>query len=146
MTAFVVNSEESLQRTLGELRQMFGKHKYLRLNLKTGKDRSLDQSALTHVWYQQIARELQEDDALGWKCFCKLTFGVPILRAEDNEFKAFYDGAIKSSLSYEQKLAAMKFVPITSEMTVQQLTKYADAMQKHFLTAGVILKSLGEEK
>lgn len=144
MTAFIINSEESLQRCLGDLRGLFAKHKYVRLNVKTGKDRSLDQSALTHVWYQQIARELQEDDALGWKCFCKLTFGVPILRTEDAEFKAFYDVTIKSSLSYEQKLAAMKFMPITSLMMVQQLTKYADAMQKHFLARGVILKSLEE--
>lgn len=143
MTALVINSQESLQRVFGELRAMFGKHKFVRVNAKAGVARSLDQNALTHAWYEQLARELPEDDALGWKAFCKLQFGVPILRAEDEEFRGFYDGAIKASLSYEQKLAAMKYLPVTSLMTKEQLSKYADAMQKHFAGLGVRLESEG---
>lgn len=141
MTALVINSADSLQRAMGVLREEYGRHHFLRINLKTGKDRSVDQNALTHAWYGQIARELPEDTEAGWKAFCKLCFGVPILRAEDEEFRNFYDSAIKQSLTYEQKLKAMSYMPVTSLMTVKQLSAYADAMQAYFRQAGVILES-----
>jgi len=140
MTTLVINSIESLQRACGVIRQMFEESKFLRLNAKVGKDRSPDQNAISHVWYEQAARELREEDALGWKCFCKLNFGVPILRAEDAEFREFYDASIKPALSYEQKLAAMKYLPVTSTMTKPQLSKYLEAMQAHFRTRGVLLE------
>ena len=140
MSAIIINSEVSLQSTLSDIKAMFFKHKYLRISIKTGKDRSLDQNALSHTWYAQIARKLKEDDALGWKCFCKLHFGIQILRAEDAEFRKFYDNAIRSSLSYEQKLIAMQFLSVTSEMTKPQLSAYLKAMQAHFRTMGVQLE------
>ena len=128
MTSFVINSEESLQRCLGELRTMFGKHKYLRLNLKTGKDRSGDQNRIFHAWMGQLARELPQHDTLGWKCQCKLLHGVPIMRAEDEEFRAKYDMAVKP-MSYEQKLTIMEFWPVSSLMSTQQLSKFLESIQ-----------------
>lgn len=138
-----VNSMESLLRAIGYIRELWNKHKYLTLNIKCGKDRSLDQNAVIHIWYAEIAMQLKEDDALGWKCFAKLHCGIPILRAEDIEFKTFYDGAIKG-LTYEQKLSAIKFIPVTSIMTKPQLTKYAQAMQELFIERGVRLEFLEE--
>ena len=140
MTATTINSEVSLQSFIGDIREQWNKHKFLRVTVKAGKDRSLDQNAISHAWYEQLARELREDDALGWKCCCKLNFGVPILRAEDPEFRRFYDGAIKATLMYEEKLAAMKFVPVTSLMTKPQLSRYLEAMQAHFAKRGVRLE------
>jgi hypothetical protein len=139
MTAFVINSDESLQRALGDLREMYGKHKFLRLSVKTGKDRSIPQNSITHAWYGQIARELQDTDELGWKCHSKLHYGVPILRAECEEFREAYDAVIKG-LSYEQKLIAMRHWPVTSLMTKEQLSKYAEAMRADFAKHGVILE------
>lgn len=139
MAAIVINSQDSLQRTFGELREMWGKHKFLRVSVKVGNDRSIPQNALTHAWYGQIARELREDDELGWKCYCKLHHGVPILRAEDDEFLETYDGAIKG-LSYEQKLKVMRLFPVTSLMTKEQLSKYAEAVQADFARRGVRLE------
>lgn len=138
MTALVINSAESLQRAIGDIREMWNEAKFLRLNIKKGKDRSLDQNAISHAWYEQIARELREDDALGWKSFCKLHLGVPILRAEDEEFRTTYDAVIKG-LMYEQKLLAMKSWPVTSIMVKSQLSKYLEAMQAEFLKRGVVL-------
>lgn len=135
----IVNSDESLQRFLGDVRQQYLEHRHLRISIKTGKARTLPQNDITHVWYGQIARELPENDALGWKCFCKLNFGVPILRAEDAEFREFYDGAIKSTLTYEQKLAAMKYLPVTSLMSKSQLSNYAETVRQHFFSSGVFL-------
>lgn len=139
MSEYTINSETTLQSFLGELRDLFHKHKYLRLNVKTGQDRSLPQNSFTHAWYDQIARELREDDARGWKRYCKLHHGVPILRTEDAEFRAMYDGAIKA-LTYEQKLHVMDYMPVTSLMTKPQLSKYAEDVQADFDKRGVRLE------
>ena len=131
MTTIVINSDTSMQTAFGVLRETYLAHRFVKLSFKTGKARSLDQNALSHEWYAQLARELREDDALGWKCYCKLHHGVPILRAEDAEFREFYDQSIKL-LDYEKKLVAMKFLPVTSLMTKPQLSKYLEAVRSDF--------------
>jgi len=141
MADYVINSDESLRKCIQLVHADYIKHRYLRIKVKTGKDRNLDQNALSHIWYSQIAKELPEDNELGWRCYCKLTIGVPILRAESEEFRKFYDGALKK-LDYEQKLEAMKFVPITSIMTVPQMSAYMEQMQLVFAKRGVILESV----
>ncbi|CAB3729032.1 NinB/YbcN family protein [Achromobacter piechaudii] len=102
------------------------------------KRRTPAQNAFSHAWYGEIAEALPEDDAVGWKSYCKLHHGVPILRAEDEEFREAYDGAIKG-LAYEQKLIAMRVFPVTSRMNTAQLTKYADAVRDDFAARGVLL-------
>ena len=144
MTAWTANSESALQSMIGDLRELFAAHKFLKVSAKTGKARSLDQNAISHAWYEQLARELREDDALGWKCYCKLHHGVPILRAEDAEFREFYDQSIKW-LTYEKKLAAMKILPVTSLMTQEQLSAYLEAVQADFRAKGVRLEFPKEE-
>lgn len=138
MTTIVINSADSLQSALGEVRELWFCHKFLRLNIRAGKDRSIDQNSLVHAWYAQIARELREDDALGWKCYAKLHHGVPIMRL-DGEFREAYDAVIKP-LPYEKKLIAMRHWPVTSLMTKEQLSKYAEAVQADFRAKGVLLE------
>lgn len=140
----IVNSDESLQRFMGDLRSQYQVHRYLRISIKTGKARTLPQNDITHVWYGQIARELPEDDALGWRCYCKLHHGVPILRAEDAEFQGMYDSIIKGR-SYEEKLLVMKYLPVTSLMSRKQLSTYAEAVQADFRARGVFLVFPGSE-
>jgi hypothetical protein len=139
MTSYVINSDSALQSFIGDVREMYIKHRYVKISLKTGKARSIDQNSISHAWYEQIARELREDDALGWKCYCKLHHGVPILRAEDEEFREIYDGSIKR-LSYEQKLMSMRHWPVTSLMTKEQLSKYLESMQEDFKSKNVLLE------
>ena len=131
MTQHVINSAESLSRFIGDVREEWNTAKYLRVTVKTGKARSLKQNSFSHTWYEQLANELREDDALGWKCYCKLHHGVPILRAEDADFREAYDSVIRP-LAYEQKLQAMKFWPVTSLMTKAQLSKYAKSVREDF--------------
>lgn len=145
MSSITINSDNSLQDALGAMRELYAQHRYLKLSIKTGKARSLDQNAISHAWYEQLARELREDDTLGWKCFCKLTIGVPIMRAEDEEFREAYDAVIKP-LSYEKKLEAMKFWPVTSIMTKPQLSQYLVDMQGEFAKRGVRLDFPEDER
>lgn len=139
MSTWTLNSESALQSFLGDIRELWKREKFVKVTAKTGKPRSIDQNSISHAWYEQIAKELREDDVIGWKAFCKLHIGVPILRAEDEHFKAFYDAAVKG-LTYEQKLQAMQFVPVTSLMTKAQLSKYLENVQMEFLRRGVMLE------
>jgi len=139
MTSIIVNSDTSLQSFFGMVRDAYKQHHYLKFSMRTGKDRSLDQNAISHAWYEQLSRELPEDDVLGWKSYCKLHLGVPILLAEDEEYRKAYDSVLKG-LSYEQKITAMSHWPVTSQMTVKQLSKYLEAMQKEFIEKGVLLE------
>lgn len=139
MSTHVIESPAGIAPVFQEALRLFNLKQYLRVALYTSRPRSLPQNAFTHAWYEEIARALPEDDALGWKCYCKLHHGVAILRAENDEFRADYDAVVKP-LSYEKKLVAMKHWPVTSLMSTEQLTKYADAVQADFFDKGVRLE------
>lgn len=127
----LANSEESLSKAIGDIRSAWKEHKYLRISVKAGNDRSIQQNAILHAWITQISQELREQTPAKVKAECKLVYGVPILRAEDEDFRKFYDHAIKW-MTYEQKLDAMAFVPVTSIMTVKQLSQMLTGMQEAY--------------
>lgn len=135
----IVNSEEALEGAIDLLRELFRRHRYFSFTPKFGRGRSLDQNAISHVWYEQVAATVGDDDARGVKRFCKLHFGVPILRAEDTVFREAYDSALLRWLTYEQKLVAMDILPVTSTMTTRQLSKYMEDVQAHYAQQGIVL-------
>ena len=126
-----IYSEIGLQNVIGEVRQAYKQNQYLRLSWSVEKDRSRSQNAISHAWYAQIARELSEDTEYGVKCECKLRYGVPILRADDEQFRELYDAVIKP-LPYEKKLKAIGLIPVTSQMTVGQLSRYLECMREGY--------------
>ena len=127
----IINSSESLARAKATVSEIFRDHHYVRLTLVTGRDRSKDQNSLLHAWLSQISRETGEDTPAGIKAFVKLHFGVPILRAENEEFQAMYDENIKP-LNYQQKLAIVEYLPVTSIMTTKQCALLLEDIQKHY--------------
>lgn len=134
-----INSDTALQEAIGQLRESYQSRRYVTVTIKDGKPRSLDQNAISHAWYEQVARELREDNTLGVKSFCKLHFGVPILRAEDEDFRTKYDKAVKP-MAYEDKLILMEWFPVTSLMTTPQLSAYLESVQQHYQRHGVWLQ------
>lgn len=138
MSKHTINSEVGLQSFIGSLRELWHARRYLEITIKEGKGRSVEQNAVMHGWFGQVARELREDDARGVKRYCKLHFGVPILRAEDDEFREAYDRVVKP-LAYEQKLVAMDILPVTSRMTTVQLDRCMADIQEHYIGRGVEL-------
>ncbi|WP_417518778.1 hypothetical protein [Marinobacter sp.] len=138
MTDTVINSEPSLRSAVRKLEAEYREHKFVRMRTKPGVGRSLDQNAISHAWYNDIALQIA-DTPENVKCECKLRFGVPILRAEDAEFRSLYDTAIKRHLTYEQKLVAMRYLPVTSNMTKAQLSRYLDHIQTSYAQQGVIV-------
>lgn len=138
MSKHTINSEISLQTFIGTLRELWHSRRYLEVNVKEGKGRSVEQNAVLHGWFGQVARELREYDERGVKRFCKLHFGVPILRAEDDDFRVAYDRVIRP-LGYEDRLVAMDILPVTSAMTTIQLDRCMTDIQDHYQKQGVAL-------
>lgn len=110
---------------------------------RADEKRNLDQNALSHAWYNEVEKSGYER-ARDARRYCKLHFGVPILRAEDSKFQEFYDRVLKKNLSYEQKLEMMDWFPVTSLMGKNQMTRYLENVQQHYASEGVVLESRGE--
>lgn len=105
-----------------------------------GAPRSTLQNRLAQRWFTDIATQLGDQTHEDVRAECKLRFGVPILRAENEAFQLSYDRVIKA-LPYEQKLAVIKAfdLPVTRLMTVKQMTAFMDEMQRHWTALGVRL-------
>jgi hypothetical protein len=105
-----------------------------------GAPRSASQNRLAQRWFTDIATQLGDQTHEDVRAECKLRFGVPILRAENEAFRLSYDRVIKA-LKYEEKLEAIKAfdLPVTRLMTAKQMTAFMDAMQRHWLPLGVRL-------
>lgn len=109
-----------------------------------GKRRSVEQNRLQRVLINEIAEQLGDRTAEEVRGYCKLTIGVPILRAENEAFREKYDAVVKP-LSYEQKLALMMEpldMPVTRLMSTEQKTRYLDAVVRHFAEQGVVLSQV----
>ena len=105
-----------------------------------GAPRSTAQNRLAQRWFTDIAAQLGDQTHEDVRAECKLRFGVPILRAENEVFRLSYDRVIKA-LPYEEKLAAIKAfdLPVTRLMNVKQMTVFMDEMQRHWSGQGVRL-------
>lgn len=105
-----------------------------------GVSRSSLQNRLAQRWFSDIATQLGDQTHEEVRAACKLQFGVPILRAENEAFRVQYDRTMKH-LPYDQKLDAVRVfdLPVTRLMTVKQMTAFMDAMQRHWLAQGIRL-------
>ena len=105
-----------------------------------GAPRTGAQNRLAQRWFTDIALQLGDQTHEEVRAVCKLRFGVPILRAENEAFRLSYDRVIKA-LPYEQKLAAiMAFdLPVTRMMTLKQMTAFMDEMHRHWTGQGIRL-------
>lgn len=109
--------------------------------LTPGKRRSVEQNKLQRKWMTEISEQLGDRTPEEVRAYCKLTIGVPILRAESELFREKYDAVVRP-LSYEQKLAIMSEpldMPITRLMTARQKHAYLDAIFQHFSEKGIVL-------
>lgn len=108
-----------------------------RMELHTGDDRSAEQNRLMWRWLHIIGTELgmSIEEA---RRLTKLTIGVPILRRDSEDFCVTYDRLIKP-MQYEDKLAAMDLIDVTSIMRVRQMQEFLDNLQMEYASKGVQL-------
>ena len=105
-----------------------------------GASRSHAQNRLAQRWFTDVSLQLGDQTHEDVRAMCKLQFGVPILRAENEAFRVSYDRTMKH-LPYDEKMAAIKAfdLPVTRLMTVKQMTAFMDAMCQHWTEQGVRL-------
>ena len=111
------------------------------VNISSGKHRSIEQNRLQRKWVAEIAEQMPGESAEYWRGYCKLRFGVPIMRRDSEAFRERYDAIIRP-LPYEHKIAAMMEpldLPVTRIMKTKQKTEYLDEVFRHFTEQGVIL-------
>ncbi|HEU4345763.1 MAG TPA: hypothetical protein VFU31_29795 [Candidatus Binatia bacterium] len=109
--------------------------------VERGGIRSIEQNRLQRLWMNEISEQLGDRTPEEARGECKLTIGVPILRAEDEEFRREYDRLIRP-LPYEDKLRCMMEpidLPVTRRMKTSQKTKYLEGIYRLFAEQGVVL-------
>lgn len=120
----------------------FGEGKKVDIRIREHQEsRREAQNSLQFHWFKEM--EMQGDKtAREYRAICKLHFGVPIAREED-AFRKLYDKAIKP-LDYESKLELMVEpfnLPVTSQFTIKEMTRYLNAIQQQFASEGIRLTS-----
>ena len=104
-----------------------------------GEDRSRSQNSLMWLWATEVAAQIGDRLAADVQAEWKLEIGVPILRADDPDFRAAYDQAVRP-LPYADKIEIMKhFFPVTSLMKVRQMCRFLDQVERQCLGMGLRL-------
>ena len=119
-------------------RLLAGLERPFTLTWHKGADRSHDQNRTMWMWAGEAAQQLGDRTAAEVQRDWKLRHGIPILRSEDAAFRAFYDESLMP-LTYEKKLAAMAFVPVTRLMTVPQFSQFLDIVYRECQEQGLFL-------
>ena len=98
------------------------------------------QNHMQWALYRDIAAHVGDQTVNEIQCYCKLHFGVGILKAADPEFCEYYDAHFKG-LTYEAKLKLMEYLDITSrdEFKKPQMTEFLTEIVKYWTQQGVPL-------
>lgn len=112
----------------------------LTVSWSQGAPLSNAQRRLSFQWYRDVSRQLSEQTDGEVRAECKVIHGAPILCAENERFDQAWQN-LRAAMHHE---AALKFVehtelPVTSLMTVKQMSAYLDAVQRHYSAQGVRL-------
>lgn len=105
---------------------------------RKGRDRSLDQNNLQWLWATEAAYQRGDLTPAEIQKEWKLRYGVPILREDNAIFREVYDEFVRPH-PYERKLDAMEWMEVTSAMTVRQMVRYLDTVQRENLQQGIRL-------
>lgn len=147
-----VNSKESLTSAIAKISSLFGENKYLVVTVRVGRDRTIDQNALWFAIYKRISEMTQIGDAEDARMYCKLHFGVPIMRRDDEAFRCGWDKLLLN-IEYEKKLELMgpcalfgpEGFPVTRLFNRKQGVEYTEKAIHTFSGKGVYFDDLLSE-
>jgi hypothetical protein len=138
MTARIISTLPQLDLWITHLRQ---RKLPMSVSAVDGRKRSVAQNKLQRLWIGEIAEQYGDREPEYVRGTCKLQFGVPILRHEDDEFCEKYDATVKP-LPYEAKVAIMMEpldLPVTRRFNVSQSVRYLDAIHRYYSGLGMEL-------
>jgi len=144
MTSRVIDTDGELESLIAFVRN----HKRpFTVNITAGRSRTPEQNRLQRLWVGEVSAQKGDETPEEIRGYCKLHFGVPLLRHENEEFAEAYDKHIKP-LPYETKLAYMMHpldFPVTRLMNIDQKSRYLDSVLMHWLGQGYKL-TMPEDK
>ena len=132
MQTWTVTNKESLEFLLKDLND---RKKPFVVELLPAH-RTIPQNRLFYLMYDIIAKQLYGGDNDLARNECKLTIGVPILRRDTQKFQETYDRLLKPA-SYEDKLAMMEYISISSIFDKAQGTEYVTKIFDTYAQKGV---------
>ena len=102
--------------------------------------RTLNQNALLHVWFGEIAHWHGDRDAKQVKGEMHHAYALDI-RLRDPQFNWIWKHS-GARLNYEQQcgLLASETLNVSSAMTTKELTEYMSAIERHYAQLGLALK------
>ncbi|MBU1567747.1 MAG: recombination protein NinB [Proteobacteria bacterium] len=106
------------------------------------KDRSAAQNKLSHKHYGQIAKQMFETPR-ETKARCKLSYALPILLAENEEFADRWH-KFSNGLSYAEMLELADEMRMTSKMNVKQMSRYINDYMFEHEQSGIQLSHPGD--
>ncbi len=144
-----VNSAAKLSEAITKLTAAYRQHKFVVVSLRPGKDRTLDQNDLWFSLYERIAQMTEIGDVEDARKYCKLHFGVPIMRNADADFRDAWK-RLFLHVTYEQKLELMgpcaifgpDGFPVTRLFDRAQGIAYTDKIVTEFTGWGVFFGDL----
>jgi hypothetical protein len=143
MTTRSVTAASDLERLIALLKS---RAQPFTVSIADGASRSLNQNALLHKWYGEVAQQLGDVSAMAVKGRCHVAYGVPI-RRRDPVWSRIWE-SLFAKLTYEQQcfLFERGVLAMTREMTVKELTEYMDAMSVDYRAQGVVLTEPTDER
>lgn len=129
---FIDSTVKSAQDYTGLARQG-EKYKVERVQIKKQEKRSLDQSALFHVWNATLAGFMGEPTNRS-KQILKINFGFPILlqcSEKGPQLRWILDKLNWRSMSWEQKVnLTERWIPVTSAMSSKELREMMERIKE----------------
>jgi len=83
---------------------------------------------LAHMWYADCAEQGREYTPEQIKCLAKLKWGVPIMRKHE-KFNTTWMKLVHAFPGYEEKVAFMEYLPVTSLMTNPEMSEFMNHFQ-----------------
>jgi len=105
-----------------------------------GASRRQAQNRLAFQWYGDISRQLGDQTIGQVRSECKCRFAAPILCADHASFAVTW-GRLRERFTWEEVLAFVEAteLPMSSLLTVKQMTEYLDAINLEYSRQGVRL-------
>lgn len=116
------------------------------VTITQGAPRRNTQNRLSFLWYSDIARWFGDRVPEEVRAECKVLFGFPIL--QENEAMEISLHRAFGLMRHEEIVQLVRDlqIPVTSLMTVKQMDRYLDEVQRYFTQQGVRLTDPDELK
>jgi hypothetical protein len=101
-----------------------------RIRIIDGRDRSAEQNALMWQWAREVSTYTgytPEEVQARWKG----NFGIPLLCEDSEKYRELYGRIPWKEGDTESIYLMLEFLPVTSEMTVAQMTRFLDMVHNY---------------